>query len=351
MKVTGGILHVRNRPLRDLYRQWQAVRIAVVEKGQSIDCLRAALNVERQGFAVVVSRGSIRQKESLLPVLVSTRQFLVEAVISRALLVTLKAIQNVRCVEVVNPVRIGRLGIVPGCIRPLVLSRVLHRLRRQLSVGFISGVGISTGEQTPTKGVGVVNLSVFDRDVANANPISIAQSAEVVDNVLARTHGDVQVPLFVEMIVGVQEGVPNQGGPHHSGDVFGQIEASRLIVEMIAPACSAVARQSVIDQPLQGKLRLARPDRVACRFVKAHETSRKEAHAFAGMFFSDSQQWTQIHREPSYALQKNCPQKFGLERKRTDKSGIEPVECVVPAIVILFEPVVELLDGPVDRSL
>src|SRR5712692_8935028 len=114
VKITGAILHICDRPLRDLDRQGQALGIPIVKEHEGIDRLRATLNVQGHGLVIVVSRCSVRKKERRLPPFVSIHQLLIETVIARALLVIFKAVENVGGVKVIDPVMICRLGIVPG---------------------------------------------------------------------------------------------------------------------------------------------------------------------------------------------------------------------------------------------
>src|SRR3984957_10365086 len=113
IEIASAVLHVGDRPLRHLDRQLQALGIAIGKEDQSVDGRRTALNGKRKSLVVVVSWGSIRKKESFLPVLVSIHQLLVEAVLPRALRVMLEAIKNVCRVEAVHPVMIHLFGVVP----------------------------------------------------------------------------------------------------------------------------------------------------------------------------------------------------------------------------------------------
>src|SRR5579863_3278775 len=107
-----------------------------------------------------------------------------------------------------------------------MLGRVHHCLMGQLQVGLISCMRISPGEQTCPKCVGVVDSAVFTRNVTDANPVSFREGLEVAENVFTCTHGDLQIPISLEVIEGIQESVPDQRGPHHGRKVLGYITAS-----------------------------------------------------------------------------------------------------------------------------
>jgi hypothetical protein len=109
-------LHVGDRPLRDLEGERQGVRITIGKENQRVNCLRAALDIEGKRLTIVVSRCAIRQEERLLPVLVSAPQIVVKAVIPGTLAVVFEAVEHVRGVEVVDPLQILFLAVVPGSV-------------------------------------------------------------------------------------------------------------------------------------------------------------------------------------------------------------------------------------------
>src|SRR5271166_1817185 len=108
----------------------------------------------------------------------------------------------------------------------------------------------------------------------------------------------------------IQECVPYQRSPYHGGHPLWQIEGTRLVIEVIAPACPVIASRLMLNQPLQCVLCFVSPNLVAGRIEKANETSRQKPHAFAGVLLINSQRWTQVQWKASYSLQKHRPQDF-----------------------------------------
>src|SRR5450631_390883 len=111
----------------------------------------------------------------------------------------------------------------------------------------------------------------------------------------------------------------NQGRPDDRWCVFGQIECARLIVEMVAPACSAIAASLMFNQPLQRRFRPFRPNLIPGCLVKADKASRQKAHALCGVLPLYAKKRTQIQGEASHSLQKYGAQQAAFKRKGSDK--------------------------------
>src|SRR6516225_5229480 len=99
---------------------------------------------------------------------------------------------------------------------------------------------------------------------------------------LTCAHSDVQVTSIMKVVVAVEESVANQRSPDHGGHLLGQIETSRLIVEVIAPTGSVVAGGLIVDQPIESIPCLVGPGLVAGGVVKTHEAARQKAHPLGG---------------------------------------------------------------------
>lgn len=83
------------------------------EEHQSVDCLGAALDVERENLMVVVFWCPIRQEKCVLPKFVSVLQPSVKAMIASTLAVMLETVKNVASMEIVNPVQIRLFSVIP----------------------------------------------------------------------------------------------------------------------------------------------------------------------------------------------------------------------------------------------
>ena len=55
-------------------------------------------------------------------------------------------------------------------------------------------------------------------------------------NMFACADRNFQITLILEMIISIQERMPNQRCPYYCRQSLGNVKATRLIIEMIAPA-------------------------------------------------------------------------------------------------------------------
>ena len=55
---------------------------------------------------MVVARGSIRQEETFLPILIAAHHVLIESIVTSALCIVFETVQNVCGMEVVDPVQV-----------------------------------------------------------------------------------------------------------------------------------------------------------------------------------------------------------------------------------------------------
>jgi len=84
--------------------------------------LRGALNVDWQRLVIVITRRTIFEKKSLLPVIIASLEALFDAMVTSGRDVVLEAIQDVRGVKIVNPMLIRGFPVVPGEVGPLVFD-------------------------------------------------------------------------------------------------------------------------------------------------------------------------------------------------------------------------------------
>ena len=140
IEVTSAVLHIGDCPQGNLRRQWQCLWVFVGKQDKSIDCLRGALNIQRQSLIVVVSWRAIAQEERSFPELVSFKSGFEESIIARATFVMLQRIQYIPRMEVVNPMQISFHPIKPGPICTLMLHSIVHRTSCQLHIFFITSV-------------------------------------------------------------------------------------------------------------------------------------------------------------------------------------------------------------------
>src|ERR1039458_1969119 len=102
--------------------------------------------------------------------------------------------------------------------------------------------------------------------------------------------------------MGVQKCVTDERCPHHGRHVHGHIGASRLVIEMVPPACPTVACRLVFQQPLQRKLSSVSPCGITCGCVKPYKAPSQKTHALGGMALGNPQQRAQVDRKPTYPL-------------------------------------------------
>src|SRR5271163_1538206 len=116
-----------------------------MEENQGVDGLRRTLDIEWQRLVIIVSGSAVGQKKCSFPILVSSVQFFVKTRVACAYFIVLEAVQHIRRVETVDPAHVRTFAVVPGGIRPLMISGVLHGLLRQAAIGLVSRVRIGSG--------------------------------------------------------------------------------------------------------------------------------------------------------------------------------------------------------------
>ena len=146
------------------------------------------------------------------------------------------------------------------------------------------------------------------------------------------------------MLVGVQESVTYQRGPHYRGQSFWEIGAARLIVEVITPARSAVAGRLVIGEPLKCKPRSVRPHWIAGSLVEAYEAARQKAHPFARMLPRYAQDWTKVDGESPHSLLQHLAEELRLQGEGAQEASVQAIKGVVAAVVIVIQPASERYD-------
>src|SRR5262249_61044025 len=106
VKVARTVLHVVEGPTSNFEGEFEVLRIPVMEEDHSINGLGRTLNVNGQGFVIVVTRSAVGQKEGLFPVVIALVHDIHEPIITGAFEVVLEAVQDVSRVKVVHPVKI-----------------------------------------------------------------------------------------------------------------------------------------------------------------------------------------------------------------------------------------------------
>ena len=173
--------------------------IIIFKENQRVDRLRTALDVERQCLLRVVARRAIGQKERTFPIFVSTHHGLKKAPVSRALRVVLETVQYVCRMEVVDPVQISLLAVIPRAIGPLILRRILDRLLRQRSIRFVPRVRKGSCKQTGSQCVGVVDPFHLTGNVSDTERLSIGKSLKIANNVLTSAYRHFKVAVSLKM--------------------------------------------------------------------------------------------------------------------------------------------------------
>src|ERR1700733_15372109 len=116
-----------------------------------------------------------------------------------------------------------------------------------------------------------MNQNVLARDIRDTNCILGRDSLQVVHNMFAGAHRDVQVSVLSEMFPAIHKGVADQRSPHNRWNSLGKKESPGLIVEVIPPTGAAIAPRSMLDKPLQDCPGLFVPVRISSLFIQADE--------------------------------------------------------------------------------
>ena len=125
-----------------------------------------------------------------------------------------------------------------------------------------------------------MDLMPDGRKVINAMGISYCHVIQIPIYMFARADGDVQIDVAMKMFIGIEKGVANKRCPNYGGNVFRYICAARLVIKMISPTGSDITLTLIIDEPLQGHLRLFRPRHIASGLMKPDKATRQKAHSF-----------------------------------------------------------------------
>src|SRR5438552_738510 len=99
------------------------------------------------------------------------------------------------------------------------------------------------------------------RDVADTKCFPVRKGLEVVQYVFTRTDRHLQIALFLEMVVGVEKGMPDKRCPNHRRGALGKVKATRLVIKMVAPARSRITWGLILHQPRQREIRFVSPNR------------------------------------------------------------------------------------------
>src|SRR6266478_3136834 len=114
---------------------------------------------------------------------------------------------------------------------------------------------------------------------------------------------------------------------------------------MIAPARPGITRRLVVNQPSQGNICLVSPRRVAGRLMKTDEATSQKAHALGGTAPGNPQQRAHVDGEAAHSLLERDTQELVIEGQRAQEPRAQPVESIVAAVVVPFQPT----DQPANR--
>src|SRR3954470_10444928 len=96
-----------------------------------------------------------------------------------------------------------------------------------------------------------MDFGILPRNITDASAGAVRNYGQVAHDMFARALCYREVLIVLEMIVPVEKGMADKGRPHHGGNALGKEEGPRLIVEVIAPACSRIAGGPVLHEPIQ----------------------------------------------------------------------------------------------------
>ena len=131
IKIAAAVLHILDCPQRDLERERFVPRITIVEEGERVDGLSAALDVKWQGLVIVIFRSAVRKEERMFPIFVSILDLLIERRVAGIFSVVLERIEYISGMKVVHPAQVIHLTVIPGKIRALIFRCISNRLFRE----------------------------------------------------------------------------------------------------------------------------------------------------------------------------------------------------------------------------
>src|SRR5271157_2363988 len=108
---------------------------------------------------------------------------------------------------------------------------------------------------------------------------------------------------------------------------------------MIAPAGATITLGLVVDQPLQRRFRSVVPSRVTRGFMKTQESSSQKTHPLRRTAPGNSQQGTEVQREPAYPLLESCSQELAFEGEGAQELCVQAIERVVAPVIVFLQPI------------
>ena len=143
----------------------------------------------------------------------------------------------------------------------------------------------------------------------------------------------------------------DQRCPYNRRHALGEIKAARLIVEMIAPACSPVTGRLMVDQPLQWRTSaLSAQERSPVESCRRIKPRARNPMPFVEWPLGTPRIGRRFKGNRRTPCCRTVRRKFVLEGQRTNEPGVQTVERVVALVVVLFQPTRESGNGFVDAA-
>ena len=121
------ILHIPNRPERNLLREHPAFQIPVRKQRQRVDGLSGALDVHRVSAVVVVLRATAIFEECRREISQASLEVRAKFIVAARFKIAVQAVEVVASMKVVDPMKFWLLGIPPRAVGQLPGAAVLHR--------------------------------------------------------------------------------------------------------------------------------------------------------------------------------------------------------------------------------
>jgi hypothetical protein len=189
---------------------------------------------------------------------------------------------------------LGRFGIIPAPVRTLTGATVFHGFLRHGEIQGGSCHRSRSGQHRRAQHVRVVNGTLIERHVAQADA-GVGPFCGKPHDPVARTDRDIQVPAIPEDFVGVQKGMADETCPDNDGFTFLQSSAPACIIEMIPPAVFRVSGRFVLIQPVKAGTRPFPVGRVSAEPQHFQIPSGHVASAFRGVLRPDSQKGRRLN--------------------------------------------------------
>ena len=201
-------------------------------------------------------------------------------------------------------------------------------------------MAVNTRQECGTQHIGVVNCAILPRNVAQADalPLRLAvapcrcalrSSPERMKSQTSRqcpgSENRPSLPMH-------RRSSARCGIPRRSSGALGQVENTRLIVEVISPAHATESSRRVGGQPVETQDRLVAVRPVAAKLIQLEICSSEVSKSFRADRWFYAEYGTEIDRKPPDSLLQQLPAELA-ERHRA-RPRVQAVERVIGGVAM-----------------